>query len=77
MLQEREFQRIGSSEIVKVDDRVIAASNIDLAQAVREGKFREDLYYRLNVVPLRVPALRERPSDIPALVHQLIDKICR
>jgi hypothetical protein len=76
VLQEREFQRIGSSETVKVDVRVIAASNIDLAQAVREGKFREDLYYRLNVVPLRVPALRERPSDIPALVHHLIDKIC-
>ena len=76
VLQEREFQRIGCSETVKVDVRVIAASNIDLAQAVREGKFREDLYYRLNVVPLRVPALRERPSDIPALVHHLIDKIC-
>jgi DNA-binding NtrC family response regulator len=77
VLQEREFQRIGSSETVKVDVRVIAASNIDLTHAVREGKFREDLYYRLNVVPLRVPALRERPSDIPALVHHLIDKICR
>ena len=77
VLQEREFQRIGSSETVKVDVRVIAASNIDLTHAVRQGKFREDLYYRLNVVPLRVPALRERPSDIPALVHHLIDKICR
>jgi DNA-binding NtrC family response regulator len=77
VLQEREFQRIGSSETLKVDVRVIAASNMDLAQAVREGNFREDLYYRLNVVPLRVPALRERPSDIPALVHHLIDKICR
>jgi DNA-binding NtrC family response regulator len=77
VLQEREFQRIGSSETIKLDVRVIAASNIDLAQAVREGKFREDLYYRLNVVPLRVPALRERPSDIPFLVHHLIDKICR
>jgi DNA-binding NtrC family response regulator len=76
VLQEREFQRIGSSETVKVDVRVIASSNIDLEQAVRNGKFREDLYYRLNVVPLRVPALRERPSDIPILVHHLIDKIC-
>ena len=77
VLQEREFQRIGSSETIKIDVRVIAASNIDLEQAVRDGKFREDLYYRLNVVPLRVPALRERPSDIPILVHHLIDKICR
>jgi len=77
VLQEREFQRIGSSETIKVDVRVIAASNIDLAQAVRAGKFREDLYYRLNVVPIHVPALRERRSDIPALVHYLIEKICR
>ena len=76
VLQEREFQRIGSSETIKVDVRVIAASNVDLVQAMREGKFREDLYYRLNVVPLPVPALRERPSDIPALVHHLIEKIC-
>jgi len=76
VLQEREFQRIGSSETIKVDVRVIAASNIDLEQAVRDGKFREDLYYRLNVVPLRVPALRERPSDIPILVHHLMEKIC-
>ncbi len=77
VLQEREFQRIGSSETIKVDVRVIAASNIDLEQAVRDGKFREDLYYRLNVVPLRVPALRERPSDIPILVYHLAAKICR
>lgn len=76
VLQEREFQRIGSSETIKVDVRVVAASNVDLAQAVRNGKFREDLYYRLNVVPVRVPALRERPSDIPALVEHMISKIC-
>ena len=77
VLQEREFQRIGSSETIKVDVRVIAASNIDLAQAVRAGNFREDLFYRLNVVPIHVPALRERHSDIPALVQHLMEKICR
>lgn len=77
VLQERELQRLGSSETIKVDVRVIGASNIDLAGAVRAGQFREDLYYRLNVVPIRVAPLRERPSDIPLLVHHLIDKICR
>jgi DNA-binding NtrC family response regulator len=77
VLQEREFQRIGSSETIKVDVRMIAASNIDLEQAVRDGKFREDLFYRLNVVPLRVPALRERPSDIPILVQHLTRRSAR
>jgi DNA-binding NtrC family response regulator len=76
-LQEREFQRIGSSETVSVDVRIIAASNVDLAKRVDEGKFREDLFYRLNVVPIRTPPLRERPSDIPALVQHLMQKICR
>jgi DNA-binding NtrC family response regulator len=77
VLQEREFQRLGSSETIRVDLRVITASNVDLAQRVKEGKFREDLFYRLNVVPIRTPALRERPSDIPALVEHLMAKICR
>jgi DNA-binding NtrC family response regulator len=77
VLQEREFQRVGSSENIKVDVRVLAASNIDLAQAVEQGKFREDLFYRLNVVPIRVPSLRERPTDIPLLVHHFLSKICR
>jgi DNA-binding NtrC family response regulator len=77
VLQEREFQRVGSSETVKVDVRVIAASNLNLADRVKEGKFREDLYYRLNVVPIRMPALRERPGDIPALARHFIEKLCR
>jgi DNA-binding NtrC family response regulator len=77
VLQEREFQRLGSSETVSVDLRIIAASNANLAQRVDEGRFREDLFYRLNVVPIRTPALRERMSDIPALVEHLVEKICR
>jgi DNA-binding NtrC family response regulator len=77
VLQEREFQRIGSSETVRVDLRIVTASNVDLAGQVKEGRFREDLFYRLNVVPIRAPALRERPSDIPALVEHLVVRICR
>lgn len=77
VLQEREFQRLGSSETLRVDVRVIAASNQDLAAMVEQGKFRQDLYYRLNVVPLEVPPLRQRLSDIPLLVHYFLEKICR
>ncbi|MDQ6666041.1 MAG: sigma-54 dependent transcriptional regulator [Acidobacteriota bacterium] len=77
VLQEREFQRLGSSETIKVDVRVIAASNVDLAARVRSGTFREDLYYRLNVVPIEMPALRTRLSDVPILTQHFIRKICR
>ena len=77
VLQEREFQRLGSSETVKIDTRVIAASNRNLSQLVSEGKFREDLFYRINVVPIHMPALHERRSDIPMLVQHFVDKICR
>ena len=77
VLQEREFQRLGSSETIKVDVRVLAASNMDLIEKIRQGKFREDLYYRLNVVPLWLPPLRERLRDLSLLVHHFIDKICR
>jgi transcriptional regulator with GAF, ATPase, and Fis domain len=77
VLQEREFQRLGSSETIKVDVRIVAASNLDLQDRVRQGLFREDLYYRLNVVPLKMPALRERPEDIAALASHFVSKICR
>lgn len=77
VLQEREIQRIGSSETVPVDVRVLAATNVNLQQRVAEGKFREDLYYRLNVVPILLPPLRERVSDIPLLTENFIEKVCR
>jgi DNA-binding NtrC family response regulator len=77
VLQEREIQRLGSSETVKVDVRVVAATNLDLAERVERGRFREDLYYRLNVVPVVMSPLRERPRDIPPLVHHFLEKICR
>ena len=77
VLQERELQRVGSSETVKVDARIIAASNINLEQAVAQKRFREDLYYRLNVIPIRVPTLRERKSDIPLLAEHFIEAVCR
>ena len=77
VLQEREFQRLGSSETIRVDVRVIAATNTDLSVLIRQGKFREDLYYRLNVVPIPVPPLRERGTDVTTLVLHFIEKICR
>jgi transcriptional regulator with GAF, ATPase, and Fis domain len=77
VLQEREIQRLGSSETIKVDVRVIAATNADLAKLVRDGRFREDLYYRLNVVPLSLPALRDRLTDIGLLVGHFVQKICQ
>ena len=77
VLQEREIERIGGTRTIKVDVRIIAATNVNLKQAVKDRAFREDLYYRLNVVPLAVPPLRERREDIPALVTHFIEKYNR
>src|SRR3954466_1835554 len=73
-LQEREFERVGDSHTVKVDVRVIAATNSDLAKLVAEGQFREDLFYRLNVIPVQLPPLRDRKEDIPLLVQHFLEK---
>jgi transcriptional regulator with PAS, ATPase and Fis domain len=77
VLQERAFERLGSSESIRVDIRVVAATNCDLGEKIEAGRFREDLYYRLNVVPIEMPPLRQRPADIPLLAAHFLDKICR
>jgi len=77
VLQEGEFDRLGSAETIRVDVRVIAATNRDLEEEVREGTFREDLFYRLNVFPVHVPPLRERKDDIPILVEHFLRRYCK
>src|SRR5438876_8520520 len=74
VLQDRKFMHLGGVQEVQVDVRIIAATNVDLRQAVREGKFREDLYYRLNVITVDLPPLRERREDIPLLVQHFLQK---
>ena len=77
VLQEREFERVGDTRTVAVDTRVLSATNKDLPEAIRRGQFREDLYYRLNVVQIRLPSLRERPEDIADLVHYFLEGFSR
>ena len=74
VLQEREFERVGGAETVKVDVRIVSATHRDLEQQIANGTFREDLYYRLNVFPIRLPPLRDRPSDIPHLAEHFLQK---
>jgi len=76
-LQEREIKPVGSNETLRVDVRVIAASKDDLRRAVDEGAFRDDLFYRLSVIPMRIPPLSERREDIPLLADHFLDKVCR
>ena len=75
VIQEREFERIGGVKPIKVDVRLIAATNMDLIKLISEGRFREELYYRLNVMPIHLPPLRERQGDIPLLAEHFIKKI--
>lgn len=77
VIQEREFRRLGDLESIKVDVRLLAASNEDLKDLVAQGRFREDLFYRLNVIKMDIPPLRKRPEDIPLLVHHFVEKYCR
>lgn len=76
VIQEREFMRLGGTEQIKVDVRIVAASNVELLTLVREGRFREDLYHRLNVIHLRIPPLRERREDVPALLAHFLERYC-
>ena len=77
VIQEKEIMRIGGRKRVPIDVRIIAATNVNLQEAVKEGKFREDLYYRLNVIPLIIPPLRERREDVAELIDWFLDSYNR
>ncbi len=76
-LQEKEFERVGGEKTYQVDIRLVTATNHNLLQLISENRFREDLYYRLNVIPIKLPALRERPSDIPLLTEHFLERLNR
>ena len=77
VLQEREFERVGGTEVLRADVRVISATNRDLQAAIADGAFRSDLYYRLNVFPIKLPPLRERKEDVPLLVNYFVDRYAK
>jgi formate hydrogenlyase transcriptional activator len=77
VLQEREFERVGGSRPIRIDVRVIAATNRDLHEAIAERAFRSDLFYRLNVFPVEIPPLQERPTDIPILVEYFVHRLSK
>jgi DNA-binding NtrC family response regulator len=77
VIQEREFMRLGGTDTIKVDVRIVAASNIELLTLVREGRFREDLFHRLNVIHLKLPPLRDRREDVPSLLAHFLDRYCK
>jgi Nif-specific regulatory protein len=76
VVEDKEFERVGGTQTIKTEVKIIAATNLDIERAIEQGTFREDLYYRLNIIPLNLPALRERKDDIPLLVEHFIRKIC-
>ena len=76
-IQHHEFERLGSSHTIKVDVRIVATTNRNLEEEVRKGRFRQDLYYRLNVFPITVPPLRQRKEDIPLLVQAFVERYAR
>src|SRR5437762_3612560 len=77
VVEDKEFERVGGTQTIKTDVKIIAATNLDIEKAIENGTFREDLYYRLNIIPLHLPPLRERKDDIPLLAEHFIKKICK